>query len=112
MSVLAVTPEGDGVPVTDARTLAFMRECGVTVALEEGQIRRLQLAMSRAVLAGESAVADLREIVGPEAAGIAQQLVRLMLMGTGYFRAANDTVNALFHARAKGRRATKKGGQC
>lgn len=100
--------QGHGVPVADSATLAFLRESGMTVALEEAQLRRLQMVMAKALEAGEDAVTELRAIVGPEAAGIAQQLVRMMLMGAGYFRSAKDTIHALFHTRAKVRRAKKK----
>jgi hypothetical protein len=99
---------GDGVPSADSATLGFMRESGLTVALEAAQLRRLQAVMSAAVRAGEDAAAELREITGPEAAGIAEQIVRMMLMGAGYFRAGSDTVDALFRERAKVRLAKKK----
>jgi hypothetical protein len=97
------------VPAADAKTLAFLRESGVTVALDETQLRELQLAMDAAMAAGDDAVKRLRAIIGPEAAGIAEQIVRMLLMGSGYFRAARDTIHALFHARGKVRRAKKKG---
>lgn len=107
---LMQTPGDAHVPVTDAAALAVMRECGMTVALDEAQLRRLQLVMDAAVRSGDEAVQELRAIVGPEAAGIAQQLVRMLLMGSGYFRAATDTIHALFRAKVKVQRARKKRG--
>lgn len=100
----------DGVPLADPRVLDFMREHGMTVVLDEAQLRRLQTAMMEAMMAGAKAVKELRSAVGSEAVGISGTLVSMLLMGTGYFRSANDTIHALFHARAKVRRGRKKKG--
>lgn len=101
-------PGGDGVPVPDARTLAFMRDSGMTVSLEEAELHNLRRAIHEAAAAGDRAIEMLRSIVGPEPAGPSQVLLRYLLMGRGWHMAARDSILALFHAREKRRRERRK----
>lgn len=83
-------------------------ESGITVEVSARDLARVQEAMQSVLDASERAVALVRELAGPQPGPVPQHLVTVMLMGTGYFRAARDTLRALFRARNARRRERKK----
>lgn len=83
----------------DPRTLALMQELGVTVDMDARALRRLLAEIDRVLAAATAPVATIRAECGSNPASLPGQLVTVMQMGTGYFRAARDTIRALFRAR-------------
>jgi len=94
----------------DQRTLGFMRECGLTVEMDARALRRLHAEIEKVLAAATSPVSTIRENCGSDPASLPGQLVTVLQMGVGYFRAAADTIKALFKARNAARRSHRKKG--
>jgi len=102
--VIALNSKGTA---ADAQALALMRECGLTVEVDEATLHALVSKLDDLVLAAESAVAILQESCGPSPSSLGGQVATVIRMGTGYHRTARDTIKALFKARNSARK--KKG---
>lgn len=95
-------------PVVDEQALAVMREFGLTVELDAAQLAAIHDAMDAVMNAASFAASLLRAAAGPVPSSLPQQLVTLLLMGTGYHRVARDTIRALFMARNSARRSARR----
>ena len=82
-------------------------QSGITVEVDEVSLRIVHDAMEGAMFAAQKAVDQVRELAGPNPGPIPQHLITVMLMGTGYFRTARDTLRILFKARNCRRRVAK-----
>jgi len=92
--------------VHEPRTAA----CGLTVEMDARALRRLHAEIEKVLAAATSPVSTIRENCGSDPASLPGQLVTVLQMGVGYFRAAADTIKALFKARNAARRSHRKKG--
>ena len=83
----------------------------LVIEVSERELRRVHDAMQAMLDASENLTALVRELAGPEPGPVPRHLLTMLLMGTGYHRAARDTLRRLFRARNAIRRERKKEGK-
>lgn len=79
----------------DAR-LVRMEQVGLQQVVTEEQLRALRAALVSVLDAGDAAIALLREIAGSEPGPVAAEFLRMLLMGNGWFRAADHALLRFF----------------
>ena len=84
------------------------QDAGITVVVDEVALRAVHDAMEHVMESAERVVDLVRLLAGPQPGPVPQHLITIMLMGTGYYRSARDTLRCLFKARNAVRRKRKK----